>query len=594
MPSIDQSSKRDEDKEWKADMWLLRALIKQTVADLIGVPTEDFTLADIEESDPDIVHAACDYKEYPYEWLTLTKDYGNADSATTLPLGLRMEQLIRERGLWKIYEERMKLPQIAFEMEERGVTASEVNTLGVIEQYGMEAAEAEDQCVSIAKKYGHDLELPAGATVNDSLREFFYGSTWLECPRCGKETKVKEWSDVLKDDNQLCPKCEKKGKGHALVHTKVHRRRNLGLEKVYSEKTGNPTLDKDAMAYYLATLEGEPWDFVDALMTKRSRAVAVGDAESYVWFWLPTKDPLWRRMHPTYNPVGTDHLRWSSYNYNMQNVSDQEDSPLRGCFGPAPGREWWSMDFKNLELRIPAYESGEPAMIELFERSSDPPYFGSYHLLNASIIYPDEFWPLAEREGEFKHQHKNKYKRIKGFGFAKQYGCGRRKADKVTGVAGPSDMLDAKLPLVAKLTDYIINFARKNGYVETIPDRDIDPDRGYPILASRDERGNVGTTTPFNYHTSGTAMQCTNKAMVQCEEKALRPWRAEGFDAFITAQVHDQLVFDMPAGEGMSNIPRATRLRELMEDSGRAISIPTPVSAEFIPHGKSWAEGVAV
>src|ERR1700721_2193539 len=274
MPSIDQSSKRDEDKEWKGDMWLLRALIKQTVADLIGVPTEDFTLADIEESDPDIVHAACDYKEYPYEWLTLTKDYGNADSATTLPLGLRMEQMIRERGLWKIYEERMKLPQIAFEMEERGVTASEVNTLGVIEQYGMEAAEAEDQCVSIAKKYGHDLELPAGATVNDSLREFFYGSTWLECPRCGKETKVKEWSDVLKDDNQLCPKCEKKGKGHALVHTKVHRRRNLGLEKVYSEKTGNPTLDKDAMAYYLATLEGEPWDFVDALMTKRSRAVA--------------------------------------------------------------------------------------------------------------------------------------------------------------------------------------------------------------------------------------------------------------------------------------------------------------------------------
>ncbi len=538
MPSVKGSSKRDEDKPWKNDMWLPRALAR--VVQKIGVG-------------PFI----------PEHWLTACSDYANGDSEHTLYLGIEMERLIRERDLWAIYQDRMKLPRIACEMECYGVTTIGDYTERTIQQYEEHIAEAECELVEIAAGFEHDLVLAKGAAINNNMREFFY--------------------------------------------EKLH------LPKITSKKTGSPTLDKDAMQQYLGTTEGPAYDFIRILSEKRKHDTDLAYMEAYRRFWVPVLGkPGYYHIHPSLNPCGTDHLRWASNSPNLQNVGKQEDEcsecdgdgcglcngtgksrvSVRNCFGPAPGREWYTMDYASIENRIPAYESQEPKMIEVYEKSNEPPYWGSLYYLTASILYGDEFWPRSSDKDRFKKECPRLYKQAKFFNLAKQYGAGRRKGDILSKVNNSYDLVDSEFPRLAALQAYYLRQAETLGYVETIPDRSVDAKRGYPILASRTEDGRVLSTTPFNYHVSGTACQCKNRALVRCSEQ-LAQWRREGFDGHIALEIHDEIMFDFPRGAtSEANRDRAQILKCLMQQSGEDIGIPCPVSVEY--HAVSWAEGVAV
>lgn len=252
------------------------------------------------------------------------------------------------------------------------------------------------------------------------------------------------------------------------------------------------------------------------------------------------------------------------------------------------------MDFRNLEKRIPAFECMEPKLVEIFEKPNEPPYWGSDHNLIASLLFPEEYWPLAEIEGEFKRKYPRMAKKAKNTNFGKQYGAGKRKCETVSGVPGAFNLIDRGLPELAKLQAHYLAVAKKTGWVQTLPDRTIDPTKGYPILASRTEDGGVLSTTPFNYHVSGTACWAKNTALVRCAEQC-RKWRAEGFDAHIALEVHDSILFDFPKGATMEeNLPRARILQKLMEQAGDNLipRIPTPVKVEYCAH--SWAKGIAV
>lgn len=579
MPSVDDGSKRDEDKPWKNDMWLPRALVKAGTEKLKELTGADTWL--------------------PHDsWLKSCSAYANADSEHTLYLGVELERLIRQRGYWTIYEHRLKLPRAACEMECYGVTAIGEYTGATVLEFQTHIAESESAMVGIAAEYGHDLELAKGAVLNDNMRDFFYGSIKQTCPRCDYTKRVKHWNRE-EANGDVCPKCAKPSRGregvkHSLVTSKAA---NLALPIKTSSKTGNATLDVNAMQEYLHTLdEGPALDFISLLADKRMYDTALSYMEAYQRYWVPVAGtPGFYRIHPSLNPCGTDHLRWSSNSPNMQNVSGESKKiSNRACFGPLPDREWWRMDFKSIENRLPAYESGEPAMIELFERPKDPPFFGSYYLLNASITCPDLFWPIAEREGAFKKEQPLAYKHVKFGTLAMQYGCGERKADLLFRMRGAFKLLKDKLPLLTALQEKYLRIAEKDGYVETMPDRTVDPAHGYPILASRTDDGRVLSTTPFNYHISGTACWCKNTALVRCAEQC-RLWRADGFDANVALEVHDEILFDFPRGATMDdNLPRALILKGLMEEAGENLvpSIPTPVSLEY--HTESWANGVVV
>lgn len=269
--------------------------------------------------------------------------------------------------------------------------------------------------------------------------------------------------------------------------------------------------------------------------------------------------------------------------------SKQEDFNLRYAFGPAPGREWYSMDGQNLELRIPAYESGEPDMIYIFEHPNDPPYYGSYHLLVFDLLHPERF-----------RQHGKNCKTIfestwyqwtKNFNFALIYGCQEAKGDATAKVPGAYQKVRRRFPRIAALADKQLSLARKYGYVSIIPDKAIDPLRGYPLNCSRLECGAISPTVPLNYHIQGTAMWWTSAAMVLVADQ-IRQWQLEdGFDLFMVLQVHDEIVYDTIA-ISPDDLWRIATLKRMMEAVGDRIGVPTPVSVER--HTISWAEGVDI
>lgn len=288
---------------------------------------------------------------------------------------------------------------------------------------------------------------------------------------------------------------------------------------------------------------------------------------------------------------------------SKKGMYEGDKQTVRCCFGPAPGWEWWSFDAKNIELRIPAYASEEQDLINLFEKADEPPYYGSTHLLNFATVYPDLWAREAAKVGWDKvgpHCKKEYaatyYQWCKNGGFAIQYNCGERTADRAFRQPGAFRLLKSRFAKLEKLNQRCLQQANKYGYVETLPDRTVDPQRGYPLLCTRTERGSVLTTVPLSYFVQGTAMWWTMKAMLRVHAQ-LEAWRqADGFDAYIAMQVHDELVVAMPrrahpraATAAASNLGRARVIQQLMAQGGDDIGVPTPVGCEF--HDRNWAEG---
>jgi DNA polymerase I-like protein with 3'-5' exonuclease and polymerase domains len=492
-------------------------------------------------------------------WNSVLPEYSNTDSCVTLPLHLKHIEIIKQRGHEKLYHERLKLLPVATEMEQTGITASKPRLYEQRTKYRNESDAAAERMKEVAARYSYDLELPKGGR-NKSLNTFIFDHLKLPAVKLGA-------------------------------------------------KSSEPSMDKTVLAYWQATLQpGPALDFVKDLRGKRSRDTACSYMDSYERFWLPLKGAnAWYKMHPSLNMTGTDTLRWSSSNPNEQNISKKEDFNLRSCFGPAPGREWYSLDGMNLELRIPAYVANEHIMIELFERPKEPPYYGSNHLLNFSIVYP-EIWADAIRKvglGKVGPWCKEEYEStwyqwVKNGGFAKQYGGQRAKVDATFHKPGAYNLMESRFAGLAKLNAQCIKFAKQHGHIETLPDRTVDPNHGYPLLCTGTKYGHtVSPTIPLNYFTQGSACWWIARAMVRCWEYL------KGTGARLVMQVHDELVFDFPKslldprtvkpgtlGYGRTNLPAVAHIKRLMEQGGEDIGIPTPVSCKY--HPETWAEGYSV
>jgi DNA polymerase I-like protein with 3'-5' exonuclease and polymerase domains len=547
---------------WRNDLWLPRALAVE-----LGHPED-------------------------HPWHNVLRDYANTDSMVTVALWKEMRKLIVERKLLPIYRTRLKLLPVAYGMETYGVTAIVPNLDELTDDYEEVRFQAETKCVNLAASYGYELTLPKGG-VNNSLREFMF--------------------NVL----------------------------NLEQIKGHKAKTDAPTLDKKAMEHYSLTLPQKSREllFIKTLLKKRARDTAISYMESYRRFALSFGDyKEYLLLHPNLNPTGTDTLRWSCNNPNEQNISKREEkcdrckgkSPekescaycggtgwefrsLRYCFGPAPGREWYSLDARNIELRLPAYEAGETEMIALFEEEDAPPFFGSNHMLVFSILWP-ELWNAALKEHGPNDAWKAckklpQYQWTKNGNFAVQYGAVDREdglgtADRAYHLPGAQSRIKARFKKMTKLNDWCIAFATKHGYIETMPDRTVDPARGYPLLCTRTQWGQILPTVPLNYHIQGTAMWWMGKAMIRVQAQ-LDEWnkglskeeiRQRGY--FVAMQVHDEMVFDFPkrghpkTDPKRSNLARVKVLQKLMEEGGNDIGIPTPVSIEY--NERNWSEGVAV
>lgn len=507
MPSVGGGD--TDEKPWKNDAWLPRALAKAK-----GYPTS-------------------------HPWYEVTAEYANCDSQVTLAIWKIQKEILTERKLWNVYEERRKLIPVIVDMEREGVTFSSERLNELKTEFEEESARLERVCINLSD--GKLESLPKSGTTK-AMRELMF-DVW-------KMPIVKR-----------------------------------------SEKTGEPSVDKNVLEVYENTLRpgSKPLAFIRALRTKRKRDTSISYMSSYVCFGCPTKFPTIQLLHPSLNPTGQKTLRWSSQKPNEQNIAKKMNDGAKGvryCFGPAPGREWWSLDYQNIELRIPAYEADEPAMVELFEHPDREPYLGSYHLLVADLLWPKEFAECVKTGERFNKKYKSTlYQWTKNGDFATSYQAQDATADRAYHHSGALKKVKSKFANIDILNKTQNDLANSRGYVETVYDKVVGG--SYPIQTPKGDWGKVSPTIPLSYHIQSTAMWCTAKAMVRVWnyfKTLVKPCR-------ITLQVHDELVIDLPKGKTpKENLPIVLDVQRLMEQSGDDIDIPLKV--EYSYHPETWEEEV--
>jgi len=282
---------------------------------------------------------------------------------------------------------------------------------------------------------------------------------------------------------------------------------------------------------------------------------------------LTLAEPATGRLHTTFNQAVTATGRLSSSNPNLQNIPSrgEEGSLIRKAFTARQGFRLMSADYSQVELRIFAHYSGDRGLIEAFARGED------IHRRTASDI-------LKVPQDDVTPEMRNIAKAI-NFGIIYGMGAQRLSRELEMDLAVAKDYISAyyeRYPGVLRYREEMIKRAREQGYVTTLLNRrrylpEINNKNG----AVRSEAERMAVNTPIQ----GTAADIIKKAMVAVHQEL----DARGLASRMLLQVHDELVFEVPAVE----LDEAAKLaRAIME---RAVTLDVPLAVD-IKHGNNWAE----
>ncbi|TSC74809.1 MAG: DNA polymerase I [Parcubacteria group bacterium Gr01-1014_44] len=280
-------------------------------------------------------------------------------------------------------------------------------------------------------------------------------------------------------------------------------------------------------------------------------------------------DPRDRRVHTTYNQMGTVTGRLSSQDPNLQNIPVRTElgQEFRRAFTAEEGYELVSLDYSQLELRIAAFLSGDQKMLEAFRRGED------IHTRTAAEIFEvpsEQVTPHMRREA-------------KALNFGILYGMGIMGFARSAGV----DRLRAREFItkyfqefsgMARYIEKLKEQARQNGFVETYFGRRRElPEinSGLPQLVAQAER--MASNAPIQ----GTEADIMKLAMAQVCDYIHKQQNEK--EAKILLQVHDELLCEIKKEKSRE---LALKFKEIMENIWK-VDVPIIVDVKV---GDNWAE----
>ena len=234
------------------------------------------------------------------------------------------------------------------------------------------------------------------------------------------------------------------------------------------------------------------------------------------------------RIHSTLNQTTTATGRLSSDSPNLQNIPIRSEmgAHIRDAFTASPGRRLVVADYSQIELRILAHMTGEPALVEAFMGGED------VHTRTAAEVFdvrPESVTPELRRRA--KMVNFGILYGISGFGLAMRLGnVHPAEAERYI-----KRYLE-RYPRVTKFIQESLEEAEVLGYATTLFGR-----RRY-VPELRNSNKNVrklGERIAFNARVQGTAADIIKVAMVDLQPRL----RSLGTDMLM--QVHDELVFDV-------------------------------------------------
>jgi DNA polymerase-1 len=278
-------------------------------------------------------------------------------------------------------------------------------------------------------------------------------------------------------------------------------------------------------------------------------------------------DAVTGRVHTTFNQTGTTTGRLSSTNPNLQNIPIRTElgREIRAAFIAEPGFSLLSADYSQIELRLLAHFSEDPLLTEAFRRGDD------IHALTASQVFGVPPMLIdAEHRRRAKAVNFGIVYGLSPFGLSQQLGIEQREAKK---------FIDAYFEKYAGVRRYIarvLDETRREQSVKTLFGRS----RPIPDINSKNAnmRG-FAERTAVNTPLQGTAADLIKIAMIQIDQEL----RSRKLQSRILLQVHDELLFEVPANE--LDLVRQL-VREKME-SVHPLSVPLLVELGV---GPNWRD----
>jgi DNA polymerase I len=272
------------------------------------------------------------------------------------------------------------------------------------------------------------------------------------------------------------------------------------------------------------------------------------------------------RIHTTYYQTVAATGRISSTDPNLQNIPirTEEGRRIRRAFVVGADYEClMSADYSQIEMRIMADLSKDEALIEAFNSGAD------FHAATASSVFAI---PLSEVTADHR-------RKIKAMNYGLAYGLSVYGLSQQLAI--PTDearaLMDEYFERFGGVRDYlqaVVARARQDGYTETILGR-----RRYlpDLISDNRQRREMAERMALNAPIQGSAADIIKVAMLRVDTAL----REAGLRSRMLLQVHDELVFEVAAGE-------RERVQELVRaEMGGAYPLSVPLEVSF-GSGRDW------
>ena len=341
---------------------------------------------------------------------------------------------------------------------------------------------------------------------------------------------------------------------------------DLGLEG--SRKTSSGRYSTDALALE-ALADQHP--IVEKILEHR-RLSRLKDA--YADALPKLVNPETGRVHTSFSQVSASSGRLASSNPNLQNIPVRTElgREIRKAFvadgsgstvpGPAV---LLSGDYSQIELRVLAHITGEPALVEAFAGGED------VHALTAARLYgapPQEVTTEMRRIGKMLNY--GVIYGMTGYRLALEAGIERKEATEFV------RRHREQYPAVRDYFERTLREAEEKGYVETPLGRR----RYMPDLHSRNrQRREAARRAAEKMQNQDMVAEIIKLAMIGVNSRL----RERGMRSRMLVQVHDELLLEVPEGE-LSEVAKL-----VVQEMEGAVELSVPLEVE-IKHGRSWGE----
>ena len=332
------------------------------------------------------------------------------------------------------------------------------------------------------------------------------------------------------------------------------------VDKPKKTKTGQYSTAEDVLSYlakdHKIVADILEWRSINKLQSTYVKA-------------LPEEiNPKTRRVHTVYNQAVAATGRLSSNQPNLQNIPirTERGQQVRKAFIPRDENHvLLAADYSQIELRIIAALSQDPAMVEAFQKGED------IHAATAAKVFGVALENVTrEQRSNAKTVNFGIVYGVSAFGLSQQTNLNRSEA---------KELIDAYYLTYPKLKAYMneqVDFARENGFVETVLGRrrylkDINSQNA--VVRGAAERNAV------NAPIQGSAADIIKLAMI----KIHRRMKSEDWKSKMLLQVHDELVFDVPKVE----VDALTKM--VKEEMENAFTLEVPLVVD-VGIGENWLE----